>query len=221
MSEVTKHPAVSMSEANRASFDPWTATFEEANGLQESWTGLRGGPLFQHVAAQTVLAMRVRVEAGDGGAVLAAVAQCALEDLVMPEWLAREYLRRWRLVTFAHVASWDEAFDRPWPKGKKSSHLARERHRWLARFKVFNLVTTFVKMHPNLPLDPEWERIAREAGVSTTLAQDLYYKQPPVTGMTPGDIRERMGWPRVPAKNRKLGGVPGKKRKLAGRQRKG
>lgn len=188
------------------SFDPWTASFEEARALQESWTGPRGGPLFQQVAAQTVLAMRERITAGDGGAVLAAVAQCALDDLVMPDWLAREYLRRWRLVTQAHVPSWDDAFGAPWPKGIKRSHLARARQRYLARVIVFNAVTQFVQMHPDAPLDPEWDRIAREARVSRTLAQELYYKQPLVKGMSAADIRERMGWPRVPGKTKKLAG---------------
>jgi hypothetical protein len=196
-----------MSDEKR--FDPWTATFEEARALQESWTS-RGGPIFQQVAAQTVLAMRESIDAGDGGAVLAAVGECAREDLVMPGWLAEEYLRRWRLVTHAYVPSWDDAFGLPWPKGIKRSHLARKRHRYVARLAVFNAVTDFVRSNPAAPLDPEWDRIAREAGVSKSVAQDLYYKQSLFQGMSASDIRESQGWPRVPKKFAKL---PGRRRR--------
>jgi ribulose 1,5-bisphosphate carboxylase large subunit-like protein len=208
-----------MTDQNFAPFDPWTATFQDAEALQKKGTGSRG-PLFQQVAAQTVLAMRARIEANDGLAVLEAVATCALHDLVMPDWLAREYLRRWRLVTHASMASWDDAFGAPWPKGIKRSHLARKRQRDLAKHIVFNAVTQFVMMHPDSPLDPEWDRIACEAGVSKSLAQDLYYKQPSFPGMSAADIRKSMGWPaRVPAK-KDSNRVPTKSRKLAGRQSK-
>lgn len=187
-------------------FNPWTAPFEEAIRLQETWAGSRGGPVFQHVAAHAVTALRASVQRGDGTAVLAAVAHCALEDLVMPEWLAKEYLRRFRLVTHAYVPTWGDAFGEPWPKGIKRSHLARRRQRTLARVHVWNLVNDFVQMHPDAPLDPEWDRIAREAGVGRSLAQDLYYKHP--MGPLAPDVRERMGWPRVPSKTRKLAGRP-------------
>lgn len=187
-----------------AAFDPWTGSLQEAVVRQEHWKGQRGGPLFQHIAAQHVLALQQRINEGDGVAVLSAVASCALEDLVMPDWLAREYLRRWRLVTGAQVATWDEAFGALWPKGTKAARLAIIRRHRLVQVRLFNRITSFVQRHPTEPID--WETLAGDEGVSKTVAQDLYYEFARQHSMTPSQIRASQGWPSSPAKLRKLAG---------------
>ncbi|MDB5871804.1 MAG: hypothetical protein JWQ07_1246 [Ramlibacter sp.] len=127
----------------------------------------------------------------------------------MPDWLACEYLRRWRQVTGAQIATWDEAFGAFWPKGTKAARLATIRRHRLVQVRLFNKLTSFVQMNPTEPID--WETLAHEEGVSRTVAQDLYYEFAHQQSMTPSQIRTRNGWPSSPAKLRKL----------AGRQRRG
>jgi hypothetical protein len=45
----------------------------------------------------------------------------------MPDWLAVEYLKRFRRVLNCEVASWDVAFDRPFKKGIKAGRLRQLR----------------------------------------------------------------------------------------------
>ena len=65
------------------------------------------------------------------------------------------------------------AFGSPWPKGTKAKRLGMLRRHRLAQVRLFNAITNFVNLHPTQPLD--WDNFAKDAAVSVTVAQDLYY----------------------------------------------
>lgn len=155
-------------------FDPWTSTFEEAVAAQEAHADSidPDGPIYRWSAAQELLAIEKK-GLHNGFDVLAAVALCALRGLVMPDWLARAYLERYRAVQQLRADSWDDdsAFGRPYPKGAQVGAMRRRR---LNRIKVALEVKKFISMHPELPLDPEWTRIGQSISKSDKEAQKLY-----------------------------------------------
>lgn len=188
-----------------STFDPWTATLEVAE-LQPDADRSPDGAIFQWAVAFDLTARREAIERGDGFDVLQAVAACAVQRLVMPDWLVRAFLRRYRAVQQLQVASWDapEAFGPPYRKG---SQLAAMRRRRDNRLRVAKAVREFVQAHPDQPLDPQWEAIGTAIGEGKSNAQDLY-RQAVSMGfaMPPSEIRRRLGWPEVPAKLPKLAG---------------
>ncbi len=190
-----------------SNFNPWTATADEAIAAQQhSQDSGPTGPIFQWSAAQDIMNRRDRVEKGDGFDVLQQVASCGLHGLVMPEWLAKAFLRRYLPVQQLKVGSWDapEAFGRPHPKGAQLSAIRRRR---LGRIKIVRLVNEFVRQHPDEPLDPHWDEFGRRISEGRTRVQELFAEAVKL-GMSerPGAIRKRHGWPEVPAKFGKLAG---------------
>lgn len=155
-------------------FNPWTATIEEAQSLQAAHLDQADpeGPIFQWMAARKLESFQKR-GLKNGFDVLEAVSICALHGLVMPEWLARGYLKRYRSVQQLHVSSWDDesAFGRPYPAG---TQVAAARQRRKNMFVVVNLVNEFIGMHPDKPIDPEWERIGGEISKNSKEAQRLF-----------------------------------------------
>lgn len=81
------------------------------------------GPLYQAVAREALEECHKAFEAGDVSALVSALDQCAMRELVMPDWLAREWLRRSRSVRRYNAASWDEVLPVAKPKGRKLAAL--------------------------------------------------------------------------------------------------
>lgn len=189
-------------------FDPWTASVEDAIQAQSEVAEPLGpeAPIFRCAAARQLEAALEHSDRASGFDVLHWVSLCAWHGLVMPDWLARAFLRRYRAVQLCLVDSWDakEAFGRPYKKG---AQIAAMRRRRLNRVAIANAVTTFVEMHPDKPLDPEWEAIGKKVGESPKNAQKLLAEAIEMgLAFRPSDIRKRLGWPSVPSKSRKLSG---------------
>lgn len=141
--------------------------------LQPNAYGARGA-VHRWVTAQELTANREKIVGGDGFGVLAAVAECAMSDLVMPEWLAIVYLRRYRAVLHCKVGSWDSemAFGRPYPKGVQ---LASKRRKRMNRIRVINAVAAAISREPDRPVDNAfWEEIGALVGEGKTRAQELH-----------------------------------------------
>ena len=108
-------------------------SIEQANEAHRAYLAAGGdrnspaGPLLQWSALQRVNFWRLAYEAGDTFAVLQAVAECAKHELVMPEWVKRGFLNRYRMVTRHKVKLLDEAFGTFLPKG---AHLSAYRQDW-------------------------------------------------------------------------------------------
>ena len=188
-----------------AAFNPWTATFDEARAAQpEGFDPKPDLPLYQWNAAREVEALRPSIERGDGFAVLDAVSRCALHGLVIPDWLAREYLRRYRAVQHCRVRSWDEAFGRPYPPGTNIAARRRAQK---------NRIAASLAFHDILISDPArtvdkglFEEIGKRIGEGATRAEDLYREALQLgIGQTAAEIR---GFLQIkPTKSGKLAGI--------------
>lgn len=105
--------------------------------------------------------------------VLAAVCVCALNDLVMPDWLVREFINRYRSVLHCHVGSWDDAFGRPYPKGKHLAALRKaRRHRVGVFVDVIDMVKRGRKINKEL-----FKEVGKVHDLGATLAEKLYYEE--------------------------------------------
>ena len=154
---------------------------KEIRLAQAEWASLpadsrpRVSPIMQYAAQEKLEALRVEYEkTNDGWHVLIAVRKCAASDLVMPDWLADAYCRRFDQVLNCQMKSWDEAFNPPYPKG---THLNRKRADRLNRFKVFNDIAEILERDPETPINEElFERIGKKLGIGKTKANELYYE---------------------------------------------
>ena len=157
-----------------ATFDPWAATFDEAQAAQVV-TQVEASylqPLFQWAAAQRVTSARAACEGGDGFSVMECIHLCAWHGLVMPDWLAGDFMRRYRLVNHAKVGSWDKAFGLPYPKG---TQLSRIRFRRRARLAIHTDVLRAIQFDPNRPIDEGlFGEIGAKHGAGKTQAEELY-----------------------------------------------
>ena len=154
-------------------FDPWTATLEEALAHPNAHD-LKTGSVFQQITASQLTFDREKFEGGSGFDVLEAVAKCAVAGLVMPNWLAVVYLKRYRAVQGCLVDSWDaeQAFGRPYRKGTQIAQLRRKRFN---RPAVVNEARRRINDNAEQPIDVAfWEEVGRAVGEGKTSAQELY-----------------------------------------------
>jgi hypothetical protein len=127
----------------------------------------------QRWAACKCRALRTKIESGDGGAVLDAVGYCAAGGLVMPRWLADEYLRRHGNVGRGQAKEWsdDRAFGHAYPKG---TNIATIRARVEDAPAAYRVAAELLAQDPRRPLDAAfYEAIGIRIGVGKTRAQEL------------------------------------------------
>lgn len=132
-------------------------------------------PVFRYDAALRLADLARRAAGLSGFDVLAAVRVCAARGLVLPDWLAREFILRYDAVLNARAGSWDDpaAFGRPYKKG---AQLAAIRKRRLLRWAVHDEVTRIRSMEPDTPTDEAlFERVGAKFHVAKTLCAELYY----------------------------------------------
>ena len=159
-------------------FDPWTGTFDEmqeANLFSALPDADPARPLYQWYGAQLIQSMRSEAEES-GFAVLACVRRCANHDLVMPEWLARVFIRRYDAVLTCRADSWDSplAFGKPYPKGK---HLSALRAARAHRMDVYNRVNAAILRNPEKALGVKlFREVGNEIGLKSTAVQNYHYE---------------------------------------------
>lgn len=149
----------------------WTLAQAEAANAEYLETHPRGPaePFFQWAALLDIERMRPAIVGGDGFDMLAAICKCAQRDLVMPEWLAREFIKRYMLVVTCRSDSWDEAFGRPYPKGTQLSAIRTRREK---RLSVY-----FAVKQSGLPICADTFRtVGQRFGISKSLAEQFYYQ---------------------------------------------
>lgn len=132
-------------------------------------------PIFQLAGRERIEKYRKAFEASaDSYWVLLAIRVCANHDLVMPEWLARAYIRAFDTVHTARAKSWDDVFGKPYPKG---AHLSAVRQRMTLRWQVLNHVNDIKAREPKTPTDAAlFERVGEALGIGKTQAETLYYE---------------------------------------------
>lgn len=185
-------------------FDPWNSSFEDAQLAHRESDGPTGA-IFQWAAAQKIKQMQAK-DSRDGFDVLSSVAACAVHGLVIPDWLALEFLRRYRAVQQLRVDSWADpaSFGRAYPKGTQVPALRRRRSN---RYTVGLAVAEFVRTNPTAPLDGEWERFGALIAKSDKETQKIFAEAVKLGIVSsPTDIRKSLGFPAVPSKFRKLRG---------------
>lgn len=158
-------------------FDPWTATEAEAlqasgaRSVVERFIQPKGSPLRAWHAAQRLASARDEIVRGRGMDVLDAVASCAMYRLVMPDWLAEAYLRRWGMVAAAEVGSWDapEAFGQPYHGTSADKEKARRHQR--IELRLLAQVYLATRKDQGASLKRLWSAIGR--GTKNPSADDL------------------------------------------------
>ena len=135
--------------------------------------GSSSDDVFREFALYEIERCRLLFEAGDRGALLQALGECSLQDLPMPDWLARAYLRAYREGIHYKVRSWDDVFGSPSPKGK-NLELARVRRTQIV--EVYICVRGILDREPSPAIDQGlFERVGKELGISWSTVKNLYY----------------------------------------------
>lgn len=126
--------------------------------------------------AEAIESLRARCESGDGCAVLLAVRDYMLQDPQVPAWLRDCFVRHYARVGDAQVASWDEAFGRPFPRGTRIAILRRDRTRLRL---VHEAVWAQLRRNPKQAIDAKlFELAARDSNLACSGAtvRNLYYR---------------------------------------------
>ena len=152
----------------------------EAEGLD--WLDPTG-PICKWDALQKLDWIERQFSKGDNFALLHAIRICAQRDLVIPEWAARAYIKRFNDVLNCRTNSWDGAFGRPYPNGM---HLSKARQRRQLRFAVYNRVREILAANPKRPIDEGlFASVGDEFDIGKTLCNRLYYEARRVIGLPP------------------------------------
>lgn len=129
----------------------------------------------QQLALEYLPELEKSFKAGDKFALLQAISECALHDLVLPDWAAMAFLEGYYSVINLRSGSWDDAFGKPFKKGM---HLDQARTRRQARLKVYLAVRRILASEPHTPIDDHlFDRVGKECNVSRSVANQLYYQQ--------------------------------------------
>jgi hypothetical protein len=113
-------------------------------------------------------------DAGANQAMLYALAECVLSspELPIPEWVKKAFEQAVYKVMTAQVASWDDVFGRPLPKGKQ---LAATQRRLKLREQVWQ--RCWWRIYRGAKIDQGlFEAVARELRVGERQVRELYYE---------------------------------------------
>lgn len=138
--------------------------------------------LSRQVQAQKLESWRTYFEAGDRVALFSALRTCAKHNIPMPEWVSRAFISGYDKVINGDVASWDEAFGAPYPKGV---HLSRIRQARLKRSAVWMEVAEERKLGSSINREL-FERVGKKLGLGKTRAEELFYEVCRLVGGIPG-----------------------------------
>ena len=149
----------------------WTA--EQAMAAQRAFMvehpGQPRGPVCEWNTLHELDDLEKAFAAGDKGAVLHAVYLCALDDLVMPEWLSEAFRRQYIRGLHGHLSSWHDVFGRPKTKGQMSRFM----HNVELQPKVWGMVAE--AKHSGEPIgDMLFERIAKTLGTNRDKVAKVY-----------------------------------------------
>lgn len=143
-------------------------------------------------AAEECLRLRPLIVAGDGGAVLDAIGHCAEHRLVIPDWLADEYLQRHGAVGRGWAKDWndDRAFGRAYPKG---TNMAGVRAKVELAPAAYAFAVGLLVDDPKRPFDAGfYEEVGKHVGVGKTRAQELLSGLLPAAAHSLADVRKKL-----------------------------
>lgn len=134
-----------MNNQQNQPFDPWTAT-DQAEAEAESerqGQGKYGLPLLQWLAARRIVASKEQILNGkESLPLMMAVYDCLKHGLLAPSWLTDKFSDSLFILHSAQAKSLDEAFGRPFPKGKHVKSLMKNE---ILRHNIFFYVSRAVE----------------------------------------------------------------------------
>jgi hypothetical protein len=137
-------------------------------------------------------ALRDQFEAGDRGALLAAIRECARCDIPLPAWAAVAYIEAYERVLNLDVneVAWDAVFGKPYLTG---THLGALRKTRKLRPIVWSTVQRILDAEPATIVDNKlFERVGKmmRPPIGHSDAAELYYEAVRMLGTaTRQDIR--------------------------------
>lgn len=146
-------------------FDPFNATIDDA---REALKQGNKRALLQWAAASMINARKAHFEKQP----IDAIAECVMNDMVAPDWLAVAFIARWRDVRHFRLKSWDDAFGLPHAKG---TNLAAQRRAKRNTAKVIEAYAKTITENPDMPIDKGfWDLIGNEIDQSGTRAEQIW-----------------------------------------------
>ncbi|MBX3601186.1 MAG: hypothetical protein KF863_11210 [Rubrivivax sp.] len=152
-------------EVARATARAWEAESRLIQSARSAYVGpFMASPDAQADAARACLRMKPEIDAGDGAAVLDAVAQCAAHGLALPPWLAAEFVARHQRAVKGFCRTWcdSDAFGDVYPKGTNAAGV-----RAVAVFGpwAYEVAQGFIDDDPATAIDRDfYERVGEAIG---------------------------------------------------------
>jgi hypothetical protein len=115
-----------------------------------------------------------------------AIAVCGSADIPLPRWAADAFSKAIRRVFSAEIATWDEAFGRPWPK--RTDFSALRRHMGMMQ-EIFLRVRTLHEDGDRAIDEELFEDVGKEFKIGRSLCSKLYYQEKRRLGGLPYAIR--------------------------------
>ena len=125
-----------------------------------------------HLAAD-LERLQAEHEAGDGTAMVRALRVCAHLSQPLPAWAASAWSSAIDRVQNLDVASWDDVLPSYRPKGKHANAMRKRRE---LLWPVFWAVSRAHREAGEPITKALFERIGRDYGLSTTVAEEFYYE---------------------------------------------
>lgn len=163
------------------------------------------GPLEAWKSLSNIQRCHERYLTGDKGAVLDAIAACALDDLVLPDWLAQAFLSAHRKVVHYQSKDWNGVFG---PAHKKGTNLNAKRKRRELAPALLNRAIELAQHNPSTAIDNDfYEQLGKEFNIGKSLAQEYIAWWSKVTGLYLNDVVEQIRSPLGrPASNQYIAG---------------
>lgn len=130
-------------------------------------------PIYRLESELALESLRQSYEEGEQKALLSAIRICAAQEIPLPAWASKAYIRAYDTVLNCRVASWDDAFGRPFKKGL---HLSALRKRRGTRLKVWLAVRQAVERDGRAIDESLFEEVGGALGFGKTLTSELYYE---------------------------------------------
>jgi hypothetical protein len=130
-----------------------------------------------------------RFEQGDKGALIEAIAHCALAEIPLPSWARSSLIQAWADVTAYKYGSWDDVFGIPHELHKK---LRAARQKKALAWPAWLRITDLRRDRPHSDHFPE---VAKEFKISEALCKKYFYRCEKTFASM--DANERVSWEEI------------------------
>lgn len=126
---------------------------------------------------------------GNKFALMQALRECARCNLVMPEWVAVNYIKAHDTILNYRSKDWNEVFGNPIPKGANLNALRKKRALQLG---VLIEATDILSRNPERPIDAGlFEEVGKKFHIGKTLTEEYCRSAEKVSGFTLREIKNK------------------------------